>query len=84
MLTKFVTAQKEKLKNLCNKEKNELFSRSEKHLSKCDYFGSPILIISLVWSVYRQNDQCFFFSFHSDKNAKAGGHNIKDIPFDQI
>ncbi|XP_070687110.1 E3 ubiquitin/ISG15 ligase TRIM25-like [Pempheris klunzingeri] len=32
MLTKFVTAQKDKLKNMFNKEKNELFSHSDKHL----------------------------------------------------
>ncbi|XP_073328983.1 E3 ubiquitin/ISG15 ligase TRIM25-like [Pagrus major] len=31
-LTVFVTAQKDKLKNMCNKEKNELFSHSEKNL----------------------------------------------------
>ena len=39
-LTEFVTAQKKKLKNMCDREKNELFSRSENNLCKCDLFGS--------------------------------------------
>lgn len=39
-LTEFVTAQKKKLKNMCDKKKNELFSRSENNLCKCDLFGS--------------------------------------------
>ncbi len=34
----FVTSQTDKLKNMCNKEKEELCSRSEAHLCKCDQF----------------------------------------------
>ncbi|KAF7663622.1 hypothetical protein LDENG_00205730 [Lucifuga dentata] len=32
MLTQFVTAQKDQLKNMCNKEKNELFNVPEKNM----------------------------------------------------
>lgn len=50
-LTEFVTAQRDKLKNMCNKEKEELFIRSEGNVCKYGQFGFLNLIISLVSSV---------------------------------
>lgn len=38
MLTEFVTTQKDKLKNMFKKEKNELISHSDKHLCKCNQY----------------------------------------------
>lgn len=50
MRTEFVVnAQKEKLKNMCDKKKNELFSHSEKSLCKCDLFGSNNLKLQTVF-----------------------------------
>ncbi len=45
-LMNFVAAQKDKLKSICNKEKNELFSRSEDNMCKYDPFGSLNLCVN--------------------------------------
>lgn len=72
MLAEFVTAQKDKLGNMCSKAKNELFSHCEENVCKCNHFGALNLIISLVQSayfllLYILNNVCFIFSSQCQK-----------------
>ena len=71
MLTEFVTAQTDKLKNMCNKEKRELFSHTEEDLCKCDQFGSPNLIITLVCIFPLNVDKMISVYFFSPQCQKS-------------
>ena len=46
-LTKFVTAQEDKLKNMCSREKNELFRNLKKNQCKFNLFGCLCLFVSV-------------------------------------